>query len=537
MEKEINQPIGALWLIDYFKLKIFLPLAVSSGIASRRFTEIEKSTGYRVNLYPEQQRPKIDTTKFSVPLVAKHKTATPQILWDIIAHLQFHLRHEIPHFEFLSRLFEVLDEQIIQHWVDSEPTGQYARRAAFLYEFFTGKSLISPKKIGGNYVDVINEKQLVAASREYVEKNTKWRVNNNLPGNRNFCPMVLKTEAVLQASSLEIKPLLQQLDNDVGQDTVLRSAAWFTLGESKASFLIEGESDKTDKIQRFAHVMARFTGKMDLPLQLGTLQKEILGSHTVIKNFGCRQSPVFIGINHHFQDLVQYIAPPYTTVREKLEGISEFWQKTSGQSAVMRTAVVAFAFVYVHPLADGNGRVHRFLMNDLLRREGETDDPIILPISGLITENSTEKSRYYQVLNEISAVVMQCLEGQYSFTYEQKLYPDGIRSNFVVQNEELAEPIWQYPNLTTHVNYFADVVQKTITVYMKQEVAYLQQHDRARMALKAIVDMPNHYADRIIRSMLDNKGQLSQKLKKEYEFLAQEGVWEEMVAAVQAVFR
>lgn len=71
---------------------------------------------------------------------------------------------------------------------------------------------------------------------------------------------------------------------------------------------------------------------------------------------------------------------------------------------------------------------------------------------------------------------------------------------------------------------------------MKQEGAYLQQHDRARMALKAIVDMPDHYADRIIRSMLDNKGQLSQKLKKEYEFLASEGVWEEMVAAVQAVF-
>lgn len=36
----------------------------------------------------------------------------------------------------------------------------------------------------------------------------------------------------------------------------------------------------------------------------------------------------------------------------------------------MRSAVAAFGFVYIHPLADGNGRVHRFLVNDILRRDG-----------------------------------------------------------------------------------------------------------------------------------------------------------------------
>jgi len=51
-----------------------------------------------------------------------------------------------------------------------------------------------------------------------------------------------------------------------------------------------------------------------------------------------------------------------------LEGLRAFLDKTQGQSAIMRSAVAAFGFVYIHPLADGNGRVHRFLVNDILRR-------------------------------------------------------------------------------------------------------------------------------------------------------------------------
>ena len=43
----------------------------------------------------------------------------------------------------------------------------------------------------------------------------------------------------------------------------------------------------------------------------------------------------------------------------------------------MRAAVLSFAFVYIHPLADGNGRVHRFLVNDLLYRDGILSEPMI----------------------------------------------------------------------------------------------------------------------------------------------------------------
>lgn len=127
MVSNILDPIGAVWLMSVFSIKPAFRFAIVSGMGKRRKTEIEKETGFRQEWYPESYRP-ADT---------------------VVAHLQFHLRNEIVQLEFLQRLFERLDSQIIQDWIDAEPTGQYARRTAFLYEWLTDKDLRVPNNIGG----------------------------------------------------------------------------------------------------------------------------------------------------------------------------------------------------------------------------------------------------------------------------------------------------------------------------------------------------------------------------------------------------
>ena len=77
----------------------------------------------------------------------------------------------------------------------------------------------------------------------------------------------------------------------------------------------------------------------------------------------------------------------------------------------MRSAVLAFGFVYIHPLADGNGRVRRFLVNDVLRRDGLVKEPMILPVSSLITRDSAERRAYDGVLDVISRPLMSALSG------------------------------------------------------------------------------------------------------------------------------
>ena len=49
--------------------------------------------------------------------------------------------------------------------------------------------------------------------------------------------------------------------------------------------------------------------------------------------------------------------------------------------------------------------------------------------------------------------------------------------------------------------------------------------------------MPNDYADRIIRVIRENKGQLSNKLIKEFDFLKDnQYLWQKIVQVIEPVF-
>ncbi len=506
-----EDPIGAAWLAQTYGIQPLGRLPVMSQVGGRRATQV--NDGFRLETYTEVMRP----------------AGRPA------AHLQFHLRHEVAHLEFLARLFSRTGPEFVQAWVAAEPSGQYARRAAFLYEWLTGDLLTVPERLGGNYVDVLDESKLVTASRDRVVKLRRWRVNDNLPGNRAFCPILLRTEALEAAAALDIRRLFEQLTAEFGEDLLLRAAVWMTLRESKASFAIEGEADRAGRVQRFADVMARRTGQGEPPLSdaaLAQLQREILGDRTTIVRFGVRQSPVFVGQTLRFQEVVHYVAPEPDEVEAMLDGLRVFLDRTQGQSPLLRSAVAAFGFVYVHPLADGNGRVHRFLVNDILRRDGVIPDPVILPISAILTEDAGERRSYDQVLDQVSGPLMAAVRGHITFEPKQTVYPDGVASNFVFRGAVQARPLWRYPDLGPHVVFLARIVRRTLTEHMREESRYLRNHARARAALKEVVEMPDHQADRILRSIEQNRGALSNALVKEVPLLAQPGVWDEIVEAV-----
>lgn len=510
-----GDPIGASWLSETYGVKSIGELPVTSQMGGRRATRIEN--GRRLETYTEQMRP----------------SAGPA------AHLQFHLRHEIPHLEFLARIFEKSGPEFVQEWVNREPTGLYARRAGFLYEWLTGQVLQLPARLGGSYVDALDDTKVVAASAERSVKVQRWRVNDNLAGTRYFCPLVVKTDEVVNASDLDVPGLFADLKAEFGEDLLMRAAVWMTLRESKASFTIEGEAEHTGRVQRFADVMARRTGQGNLPLKdadLAQLQREILGDRSTITRFGVRQSPVFVGETVQFQEVVHYVAPPAQDVDAMLEGIRVFLDRTQGQSPAMRSAVAAFGFIYVHPLADGNGRVHRFLVNDLLRRDGAIPDPVILPISAVITADVGERRSYDRVLDQVSGPLLSAVREQIRFSPTRTTYPDGVVSNFSFSGVQDARPLWSYPDLSPHVTFLANLVRRTLTEQMREQSRYLRKHTRARSALKEVVEMPDPQADRVLRSIQSNRAQLSNVLAKEMPVLAQPGVWQQVVETVSRVF-
>ena len=512
----LDDPIGGAWLVQHHGLGLVMPLAVASQIAGRRATVAGHPT--TVERHVEAMRPQA----------------------SLRGHLTFHLKHEVPHFELLSRVFHACDADEIAHWVASEPTGQYARRAAFLYEFFTGRSLPVPPGLGGGYHDAISANDVVVATPGRGTLNRRWRIRDNLPGSRDFCPMVVKAHAGLQAFTLDLGAMVRELEAEFGAEMLMRSAVWMTLRESRASFAIEGEADETDRIRRFADVLAARTGQGSrLPLDdasLAELQRQILGRRTSLGRFGLRQSPVFVGEVVRYQEIVHYIAPLPQDLEPMLAGLETFLDRTRGQSPVMRCAVAAFGFVYIHPLADGNGRVHRFLVNDLLRRDGAVPEPMILPVSALIAGSAVGRRDYARLLDRVSQPLMRTLAGSYRFAPTPTLHPDGVVSNFVFEGVQAARHVWRHPDLSPHVAYLGALLDRAVRQDMRQESRHLRSHGRARAAIKDLVEMPDAQIDRMIRSIQVNQGRLSGALLKELPVLAEPGMWDEVVRCVERAF-
>lgn len=502
--------IGYRWLAERYAVETVQPLRVESRIGPSRRTL--QADGITREIYTAVTRP--DDA--------------------LSAHLTFALKHEGVVLEFLARLFEQVPEAEMAAWVNRERTGQYARRAGFLWEWLKGRALPGVAAVRwGNYVDALDPARTLVSTQ--ARNNPRWRVRDNLPGTRFFCPTVRRTARVVDAEKYDCAAQLDALQAEYGAQILTRSAAWFTLKESRASFLIEHEQDQNGKIKRFADVMERRCGTALNPLgrdTLAQLQREIIGDKATFTHFGLRQSPVFVGETIHLQEVVHYVAPHWSALDALLQGLEAFIEYTQGASPIARAAVAAFGFVYIHPLADGNGRIHRFLIHDMLRRDGAVPRPFILPVSAVITHKAQDRAQYDAVLEVFSRPLMARYKGLDAFEKRPQLYPDQISSNFVFGGYDDALPAWRYLDLTEHVEYLARLIDQTLRLDMRHEAALLRAWDNARAAVKHIIEGPDPDIDRIIRSVHGNCGQISNKLRSEFPVLSDEAVASDVVQAI-----
>lgn len=489
----MNSWAGYAWLQEHLNVSATQKMPIRSQIGRGRKTSFQDGVcyeTYRPNSKPDD---------------------TP------LAHLAFALKHEGIHLELLSHTFKSFDKQALTDWIASEPTGQYTRKAGFLYEWLTGDTLTVPG-VSGNYHNLLNPHEVVAADTPI--KNSRWRINDNLPGTPYFCPIIRRTELLDIASDYDSSARLQNMEDDYGTDLMSRSAVWLTIRESRASFAIEHEGDQKSKIHRFALVMGRYCGQIDTPLSsasLTELQNSILGTSTI--RAGLRQSPVFVGSGtQETGTYVHYVAPDANDVKPMLEGLQAFMTKARNASPIVRAAVASFGFVFIHPMADGNGRISRFLINDTLRRDSAVPEPLLLPISSTITKNTASRNRYDKILEAYSRPMMA--ETAHNIRFGDRTnYPDGVVSDFEFSGNDTLRPAWRYPDLTEQSEYLFHVIHETIEYEMRHQIESHQSYIDARDKVKDTLEGPNEHIDRIMRSIERNEGQISNKLAKEFPML------------------
>ncbi|WP_148425073.1 hypothetical protein [Komagataeibacter europaeus] len=121
--------------------------------------------------------------------------------------------------------------------MNNKPTSQYARRAAFLYEFLTGEDLVQPPDLRGSYIPVLDsDRNLAASVVENEIRISKWKVINNMPGTRFFCPAIPLSKRLVEAFNYNISRHYDEIIEEFGAELLSRSASWLTTRESRASF-------------------------------------------------------------------------------------------------------------------------------------------------------------------------------------------------------------------------------------------------------------------------------------------------------------
>jgi len=422
------------------------------------------------------------------------------------AHLTFALKYEGLDLAVLKRLFLAVDAAEIESIVRDTPTGAYARRLWFFYEWFTGQRLNLPDATRADYVPVVNPKQQWAVPGE---NSARHRVRNNLPGTPDFCPLVRRTQALEEFVNLDLAERARAVVAAVPGDLLARTAAFLLLKDSKSSYAIEGERPPQNRIQRWGRAIGE-AGRQPIDLdELLRLQKIVVGDDRFVR-LGLRTEGGFVG--EHERDtggpIPDHISARHEDLASLIEGMVAFdLDPATALDPVIAAAALAFGFVYIHPFDDGNGRIHRYLIHHVLAQRGFNPPGVVFPVSAAILDRI---DAYGAVLEDHSRRLLPLIE-----------WEPTERGNVRVLND--TADYYRFFDATPHAEFLFECVRRTIEEDLPNETDFLRRYDRFTRHLQAIVDMPDRTADLLFRFLNQNAGRLSNRAReREFEKLTDE---------------
>jgi hypothetical protein len=169
----------------------------------------------------------------------------------------------------------------------------------------------------------------------------------------------------------------------------------------------------------------------------------------------------------------------------------------AGLDPVVAAAALAFGFVYIHPFADGNGRLHRWLIHHVSANAGFNPPALVFPISTAILR---QLEKYLAVLQSYSGLLLNFIE-----------WKPAAEGNVQVLNDTAV--YYRYFDATAHVEFLYECVEQTVEHDLPDEVAHLQVYDRFSRAVQNIVDMPNQKIDLLWHFLRQVKGVLSKRAR------------------------
>lgn len=467
--------LGLAAVIEELGLQVPTPTVRSSVVAGARKTRVESSGIYEH--YPKNYA-----------------------AGGLYENLKFAMRYEPIDLGVMRAAFEKITPEIVEKWVRTESTGIYARKIWYLYELLTGQTLDVPDVAPTGYADLLNPKLQLTGKTMQIRRQ---RINDNLLGNRDYCPLIRRTDALekFMAEHLdgEAKAIVEETDPVI----LARAVSYLYTRETKSSFAIEGETVGKSRAERFVAVLER-AAEFDARRKESfvELQNQIVDSRFAAADWRDLQN--YVGQTmRDYSEQIHFVCPKPEEVPDLMDGWMRMVERLQSSSldAVCAAAAMSFGFVFIHPFEDGNGRIHRFLIHHELARSGFAPPKLVFPVSAVMLR---ERADYDRVLESYSKTILPFVD-----------YDLDERGEMTVNNQ--TAHLYRYWDATAFAEFLYFCVAETIRRDLREELGFLEIFDRALQAVMEIVDMPDLRASLLVRMILQNRGELS-KNKREREF-------------------
>jgi hypothetical protein len=415
-------------------------------------------------------------------------------------HLGFALKHEDMDLAVLKRIFDAAPRAEMETLVRATPAAVYVRRAWFLYETLTGRTLDVEDAQTAAAVELLDPKKYFTG-RPRLSK--RHRVRDNLLGTGRFSPVIRRTKTLEQLVALDLARRARETVGRTGGHFVARAASFMLLADSRASFQIEGERPPRNRLERWGRAVLQ-AGKNRLTLDEIIRLHALLIEDTRFVRAGLRPDGVFLGERDHTGDpLPEFIGARAQDLTELMTGMLEAndRMRDDGLDPVLQAAATAFAFVYMHPFQDGNGRLHRCLIHDVLADRKFTPTGMVFPVSSVMLDRIDD---YRDTLRAHSSVLMPFIEWRPT--------PDR---NVEVLND--TADLYRYFDATGAAEFLYSCVRRTVENDLPREIDYLRRHDLAISRIMEAVEMPDRLAEDLVMFIRQNNGLLPRR-RREADF-------------------
>jgi len=418
--------------------------------------------------------------------------------------LNFALRHEVIDLLVIKRVLKALCPEDLCSFITSTPTGTTARRVWFFYEFLTGETLAIKDADSVTAIDALETTKYFTAPGKLSKRH---RVRNNLLGPKEFCPIIRKTEILDGFINQNLDVKAKETIGKIGAQVIARAARFMLLADSKASFEIEGERPPKNKLERWGRAVLEAGVRPLNQTEIYRLHNLLIGDDRFTE-IGYRSEGVFLGKrDRNHEPVPEFIGARHEDIPDLMFGLNECNNilRNSILDPVVQAAAIAFGFVYIHPLADGNGRLHRCLIHHVLAERNFTPTGMVFPVSSVMLDRIDD---YRATLQSHSAPLMDHIDW--------RPLPSG---NVEVTND--TADLYRYFDCTENTEYLYECVRSTVEKGLPQEIEYLKSHDEAMRYIMELVEMPDKLAQDIIMFVRENDGELPiRRRKKEFKKLS-----------------